>query len=95
MSTMIAVKSSSSVAAKPAPAHDVMEEVKGIFDAISNRAFGFFQERGTNGQDLNDWFRAESELLKPVPIEISESNDTYTVRAEVPGFAARGPLRTC
>lgn len=89
MSTMIAVKSSNNVAAKPAPVHDVMEEIKGIFNTISQRAFGFFQERGTNGQDLNDWFRAESEVLKPVPIEISESNDTYTVRAEVPGFEAK------
>jgi HSP20 family protein len=66
-----------------------MEEMKGIFDAISQRAFGFFQERGTKGQDWNDWFRAESEVLKPVPIEISESSDTYTVRAEVPGFEAK------
>lgn len=89
MSTMITVKSSNNVAVKPAPVHDVMEEIKKIFDSISQRAFGFFQERGTDGQDLNDWFRAESELLKPTPIEISEFNDAYTVRAEVPGFEAK------
>jgi HSP20 family molecular chaperone IbpA len=54
-------------------------------NAIAQRTFGLFQQRGgADGRDLEDWFRAESELLKPVPIEISESNDTYTIRAEVP-----------
>ncbi len=61
-----------------------------LTNAIAQRAFGFFEQRGmADGRDLDDWFRAESDLLKPVPIEISESTDGYTIRAEVPGFEAK------
>jgi HSP20 family protein len=63
------------------------------FDAITNqiaqRAFSLFQERGTNGEDLQDWFRAESELLKSMPVELSESDKDFTIKAEVPGFSTK------
>jgi HSP20 family protein len=63
------------------------------FDAITNqiaqRAFGLFRERGTDGRDLDDWFRAESELLKSMPVELSESDKDFTVKAEVPGFSIK------
>jgi HSP20 family protein len=38
---------------------------------------------------LDHWFRAESELLHPVHLEIAESDDNLTVRAEVPGFSTK------
>ena len=38
------------------------------------------------GHDLEDWFRAESELLGPMPVEISDANDELIVRADLPGF---------
>jgi len=64
-----------------------LEEFEALSNAIAGRAFGLFQQRGrADGQDQNDWFRAESELLKPVPIEVSETETGYSVRAEVPGF---------
>ena len=66
---------------------NIFEEFEALTNAITQRAFGFFQQRGgADGRDLEDWFRAETDLLKPVPIEISESADAYTIRAEVPGF---------
>jgi HSP20 family protein len=69
---------------------NLFEDFEALTKAITQRAFGLFQRRGgTDGRDLEDWFRAEAELLKPVPIEISESNEAYTVRAEVPGFDAK------
>jgi HSP20 family protein len=69
---------------------NIFEDFEALTNAITQRAFGLFQQRGgADGLDLEDWFRAEAELLKPVPIEISESNDTYTIRAEVPGFDAK------
>jgi HSP20 family protein len=61
-------------------------DFEALAKAISQRAFGLFQQRGTDGLDLDDWFRAEAELLRPVPIELSESDDSYAIRAEVPGF---------
>ncbi len=91
MSTSIAVKpSTASISTVKVPqTRDAFAEFEAITNAIAQRAFGFFRQRGTDGQDSDDWFRAESELLKPVLIEISESDDSYTVRAEVPGFEAK------
>ncbi len=68
---------------------NVFEDFEAIANAIAQRAFDMFQSRGTNGLDLDDWFRAETELLKPMPIEMSEADDGYTLRAEVPGFGAK------
>ncbi len=68
----------------------IFDDLNAITNAISQRAFGLFQQRGgIDGWDLDDWFRAESELLKPVPVEMSESPDAFTIRAEVPGFDAK------
>ena len=38
---------------------------------------------------MDDWFRAEAELLHPLHAELAESDDNLTVRAEVPGFSAK------
>jgi HSP20 family protein len=70
--------------------HNIFADFDALTNAIAERAFGLFQQRGgRNGRDRDDWLRAESELLKQVPIEISESDDSYTIRAEVPGFDAK------
>jgi HSP20 family protein len=57
--------------------------------AITRRAYELFQIRGgEHGHDWEDWFRAESELLRPVSIAIAVSLDRVSVRANVLGFAA-------
>jgi HSP20 family protein len=91
MSTSIVVKPGTASVNKVefSRTRDVFEDFEAITKAIAQRAFGFFQQRGTDGRDSEDWFRAESELLKPVPIELSESGDSFTIRAEVPGFDAK------
>jgi HSP20 family protein len=91
MSTSIVVKPSTAgiSTVKVRQTRDAFAEFEAITRAIAERAFGFFKQRGTDGRDIDDWFRAESELLKPVPIQISESDESYTVRAEVPGFEAK------
>ncbi len=67
-----------------------LDELDALSRATAKRAFALFQQRGyMNGWDLDDWLRAESEILRPVPIEMSESADSYTIRAEVPGFDAK------
>lgn len=61
--------------------------MQSIHDEIERAAFGLFQRRGTNGGSaLDDWLRAESNLVKPVPISIKENKDHLTVSADVPGF---------
>ena len=58
-----------------------------ISDGIARRAFDIFESRGRSpGHELEDWFRAESELLRSVPVNVAESDGEYIVRAEVPGF---------
>ena len=89
MSTALAVKPSntSRIAVEFPQTRNLFEDFEALTNAIAQRAFGLFQQRGNkNGGDWEDWLRAESELLKQVPIEMSESNDSYTIRAEVPGF---------
>jgi HSP20 family protein len=68
---------------------DLFDRAQEVFNSIARRAFEIFEGRGRgDGHDLEDWFRAESELLYPVQLHIAESDDTLTVRAEVPGFSA-------
>ena len=70
-------------------AEKLFEQMKGFSHSIARRAYEFFEARGRQfGNDLEDWFRAESELMRSVPVEVKETEDQITVRAEVPGFAA-------
>ena len=60
-----------------------------LYDLIARRAFELFETRGGSpGHDMEDWLRAESELLHPVPVNVTESDGEYIVRAEVPGFCS-------
>lgn len=55
--------------------------------AIARRAYELFEgRRSEHGHDWEDWFRAESELLTPVPVRVIETEGELKVRAEVPGF---------
>jgi HSP20 family protein len=72
------------------PASDLYDRVHEVSNSIARRAFEFFEDRGRAlGRDLEDWFRAESQILHPVHLDIAESADALTVRAEVPGFTAK------
>src|SRR5437868_9952570 len=61
-----------------------------IYNDISSRAYELFSQRGyQHGSHFEDWLRAESEILQPVPVEIVDQDETLTVRAEVPGFTPK------
>jgi len=67
--------------------HELCEHTQDVFDLIARRAFEIFEGRGrAQGNDREDWFLAESELLTPVKVHLSESGEQLTARAEVPGF---------
>jgi HSP20 family protein len=79
-----------SVAIKQLSTSDVLDRIQQIYGSIARRAFEIFDNNGRwLGHDLEHWFRAESELLHPVHLEIAESDDKLMVRAEVPGFSAK------
>jgi HSP20 family protein len=70
-------------------AERLLKRMREVSEAIAKRAYDFFEERGGEiGRDIDDWLHAELELLKPVPVEITEEEGVLKVRAEVPGFAA-------
>lgn len=64
--------------------------IKEMFDTLARRAFSIFESNGRRlGNELADWLRAETELFHPAHIELTESGEGFTVRAEVPGFTAK------
>jgi len=66
------------------------DEIMEMFDSISRRAFQIFQSNGgAFGRDVENWLQAERELFHPAHLDLSESAQGFTVRAEVPGFAAK------
>lgn len=69
---------------------DLISRMDEIFDSISRRAFELFEGNGRFlGRELEDWLRAEGEILQPVRINVSESDESLEVRAEVPGFTEK------
>ena len=69
---------------------DIFDQIQQTYDSIARRAFEIFNNNGRwSGHELDDWFRAESELLHPVHLEITESDESLTVQAEVPGFSTK------
>jgi len=67
--------------------HELFEHTQDVFNLIARRAFEIFENRGLgHGNEKEDWFLAESELLTPVKFHLSESGEQLTARAEVPGF---------
>jgi HSP20 family protein len=70
-------------------AEKLFEQMNEFSNSIARRAYELFEARGRQlGNDQEDWFRAESELIRSVPIEVKEYKDQIKVRAQVPGFAA-------
>ena len=69
-----------------APAN-LQAKVQKLQLAIARRAHELFEARGQEHvHDLDDWLRAESELLCPVSVAMSQSSDDVKLRANVAGF---------
>jgi HSP20 family protein len=65
----------------------LIRRMTSLFDTLNRRAYELFEGRGRqHGHDLEDWFHAETELLGPMPLEISATDDELIVRADLPGF---------
>jgi HSP20 family protein len=76
---------------EPAPAfvdvERMLERFTEITKDIAEKAFDFFRDRGGEwGREVEDWFKAESQILRPVPVEITEAGENVLVSAAVPGF---------
>lgn len=72
------------------PSSALFDDIQRLKSSIARRAFEIFESNGkTDGHDTEQWLTAESEFLHPVLVELGETNDRLTVRAEVPGFTAK------
>jgi len=72
---------------RPSNPADLQPKAEKVQLAIAHRAHELFEARGgEHGHDRQDWFRAESELLCPVTVSMSESEDRISVCANVAGF---------
>ncbi len=75
------------VAITPAGSESLLERMDEVFNEISKRAFEMFDGNGrVFGRELDDWLKAEKEILHPVQVRLSVSGDSFEVKAEVPGF---------
>jgi len=66
------------------------ERVKEVFDSIAKRAYELFEGNGRiEGRDQENWFKAENEMFHPVHVHMTESEEGFEIRAEVPGFSEK------
>ena len=72
---------------KPIKFGSLFDQVEHTFNALTRRAYEIFEGNGrTFGRDLENWLRAEKELLHPVAVNLTESDTAFELTAEVPGF---------
>lgn len=72
------------------PMDELSSRIADLHEQLSRRAFEIFERNGcVPGCDLENWFAAERELLRPIPIELKETEEKFFVKAEVPGFSEK------
>lgn len=80
-------KEKGQIAVRTATTDDFLADVQKTFDAISRRAFEIFEGNGRVFEhDIEDWSKAEKEMFHPVHLDLTETDESIVVKAEVPGF---------
>ena len=78
-------ESTPSIPPKLVPPADLVKRLHKLHESIARRAYEIFESKGrTPGRDLEDWLQADSEFLHPVHVDVADSEDNLTIRAEVP-----------
>lgn len=68
-------------------AEKMFERFAELTKETAQKAYDFFVKRGGDfGKEIEDWFKAEAEILRPVTVEITETDKQINVNAMVPGF---------
>jgi HSP20 family protein len=85
--TTVAQRNQQPHAPKMVKFETVADSINSFFNDIASRAYQIFEESGYQpGRDLENWFKAERELLRPVNLEMTETDEALQIAAEVPGF---------
>ena len=75
---------------RPVKYTTLLEQIEKTFNNLSCRAYEIFEGNGRAfGRDLENWFQAEKELLHPIHLNMTETDDSIEVKAEVPGFSEK------
>jgi HSP20 family molecular chaperone IbpA len=73
----------------------IRSHVEDALDALARLAYEIYELRGRSaGRDVEDWLRAEAQLLHPARIEIATTARGLRLRADVGGFRA-SELHVC
>jgi HSP20 family molecular chaperone IbpA len=65
------------------------KRVSDLHELIAQRAYQLFATRGFgHADDLGDWLQAEAQLMKAIPLELSETPDTLKIKAFLRGYCA-------
>lgn len=65
----------------------LVDRINSIFNDISRRAYQIFEGDGSrHGHDVEDWLKAEREMLSPVNIEMTETDQAVAIKASVGNF---------
>jgi len=72
---------------KVATGTSLIDQMDETFNALARRAYEIFDVSGRAfGRDLDNWLQAEHELLRSVALNITETDEEFMIKAEVPGF---------
>jgi HSP20 family protein len=75
---------------KPETAPSLFQSMDTLFEDVRKRAFELFQRRGAlDGWDLDDWFRAEHDLVWAPESELVETDKDLQMKIAVPGLEAK------
>jgi HSP20 family protein len=86
-STAVERKEDTSVTINPVKIEALSERMHNLSAAIAKRAYEIFEGNGRRlGHDLEDWCKAELELLHPIQVEVSDSGSALDLKADVHGF---------
>lgn len=68
----------------------LFEEIKALAERVRQRAYELFQRRHpTEGSPLDDWLKAERELIWAPESDLVEKNGQFQLQIAVPGFDAK------
>lgn len=66
------------------------DELNQLQELIRKKAYENFESRGGRpGLELDDWFKAESEMLLPEAVELQESDRELIIRFAIPDINAK------
>jgi HSP20 family protein len=83
----LAVQKIEDKAAKPLR---LFQEIENQFEEVRRRAFELFEKRGREfGRELEDWLKAEHEVMGWPAAELSETDSGYKVSMTLFGYASK------